>query len=212
MPVSTALAQSTCGCDDVKDIRNRICIAKAAISEYDRLNQRARSAERKQGRPVALTPEFKEGLIEPCVQEAVNAANTPGSRQATGITDNACNVTVTRADSACLRRAIEIHEGRHALACQWRKEKTAEGGLLAEFSSIFKDTREGQTVVGYMNEEKSGYQGEINFLRSELISLSFRCPRTQFEIERNGKREFTIEFCPPPSPRPSREQSECGAR
>ncbi len=209
LTVLSAWAQGACGCGDVKDIRNRICIAKAAISEYNRLIRRARNEEKKLGKPIMLTPDVKEGLIKACVQEAVETVITPGSRQAKAETNNACEVVVTRADSVCMRSSVEIHEGRHANACQWRRDQD-----ILDFIKFFKDTREGQTVVGYMNEEKSGYQAEINYLRSELMSLSFRCPRGIFEVENkeNGRREFTIEFCPPPKPRPPANQSDCAAR
>jgi hypothetical protein len=212
-----AAAESTCGCEDIPDIRNRLCITRAAIAEYDRLIQRARDQEKQTGKPIFVTKSDKENLIKPCVQEVMVAMNVPGSRQAKAETDDACDVTVTRADTACLGKAVEIHEGRHALVCQWMREKESSRGLIAEFLMNFKDTRSGQSAIGYMNEEKSGYQGEINFLRSELMSLSARCPRGMFEIETkdpsgNTRREFTIEFCPPPKPRPPVDKSACQAR
>lgn len=208
-----AAAAQACGCPDVADIRNRLCVARAAIAEYNRLSDRTRRVEEQMGRSLPYSAEAKDTIVRPCVQEAINTAHTPGSKGAVAETsDDTCEVAVTRADSACMRESILRHENRHAAICQWRHERREERGYFGELVARFGDPRAGQTLIGYMAEERSAYQSEINHLRSELLRLSAQCPRDLFLVNRNGRMVFSLEWCPQPRPRPAKQDSQCGER
>lgn len=199
-----------CDCKDIRDIRNRICVAKAAISEYDRHIYRLRKKEQGDGTPVMLTPFRKNEGMKPCVAEAMETVRDKSANSADGeTTSESCEVTVN-APTPCLEKSIRIHEGVHERKCMWSKTGGDEVSLIDEFLSKFRMNREGMTMIQYANEEQAGYRSELNFLRSELISLSFRCPRGHFEVERpDGKREFTLEFCPKPKQRPAPGEGNC---
>lgn len=203
-----------CGCADVADIRNRLCVARMAISEYERLTTRTRRLEDQMDRQLPYSAEAKDSLVKPCVQEAVNTVHASGSKVAVAETsDETCEVTVTRADSACMRESILRHENRHAAICMWRQERREERGMFAELIARVSDpARAGQTLTGYMAEERSAYQSEINHLRSELTRLSLQCPRDMFLVNQGGRMVFSLEWCPRPRPRPAKQDSQCGER
>ena len=217
MSVPGTCRADDCGCNDVRDIRNRICEAKAAISEYERQIYRLKSKEQKDGKPYLLTKERYEGFMQPCVQEALDSVIDEGATRSTAKTLNNCTIEVfdwPKKPTACVRKALLTHEAIHQQVCRKFVDVTSwEAGFISHFASIFKEFREGMSMMDMAKEEIVAYQQELGFLRMQLLQLSERCPKTMFTVQRpDGQREFTLEFCPPPRPRPSPEESACKVR
>jgi len=213
LPALQAAAQgSPCGCDDVRDLRNRICEARAAIAEYDRQIGRIQNFERDVlKKPLLASGDIYEQCMQPCIQEAINSVSDPGARKSTAETDETCEIVFkTPPATSCLRESLLRHERFHQTECMARLQAIQDSSLFGPFLSLFKSVRTGQSLVSLATEEKIAYRGEIEHNLAELRRLSANCPRAMFEVERNGRREFTIDYCPPPRPRP--EPSACPAR
>ena len=202
---------TACGCEDVRDLRNRICEARAAISEYGRqINRISRYEKNELKQPLMYTESLYKTRMQPCVQEAINTVTDSGARRPTADTNNSCEISLKGNPTACMAESLNTHERYHVRACMQRREIRTEGSAFKEFAEIFRDSRSGQSLISLANEERSAYSGEIEHNLSKLNSLAARCPKAMFEINRpGGGREFTIDYCPPPRPRPSPEESSC---
>jgi hypothetical protein len=210
--LQSAAQGSACGCDDVRDLRNRICEARAAIAEYDRQIARIQDFERDVlKKPLMANEAIYEQCMQPCVQEAINTVSDPNARKATAETDETCEI-VFKAPPAtsCLRESLLRHERFHQTECSARLQVIQDSSLFGPFLSLFRSVREGQSLVSLATEEKIAYRGEIEHNLAELRRLAANCPRAMFEVERRGRREFTIDYCPPPRPRP--EPSACPSK
>lgn len=207
-----AMAQGqACGCEDVRDLRNRICEARAAIAEYDRQIERIQRYEKDVLRkPLQYTPQLYEARMQPCVQEAINSVSDSGARKGTARTNNACNIVFDQQPTTrCIAESLGAHERFHQLECMERRRVRDEQSLFAPFLSMFEDTRAGQSMISIALEEKVAYRREIDHNLDQLRRLASSCPRSLFEIERRGRREFTIDYCAPARPRPKPEESAC---
>lgn len=200
-----------CGCDDVRDLRNRICEARAAIAEYDRQIDRIKRFERDVlKKPLLYTEAIYKQRMQPCVQEAINTVSDSGARVLTAKTDNDCEIVFGMPPpTSCLADSLTRHERYHQTVCRAMSDIRGEKSLFGPFLALFEDTRAGQSLVSLATEEKFAYRGEIENNLDHLRRLSTSCPRSSFEIERNGRREFTIDYCPPPRQRPKPEESAC---
>lgn len=203
---------NACGCDDVRDLRNRICEARAAIAEYDRQIVRIQAFERDVlKKPLLLTEEIYLKCMQPCIQEAVNTVSDSGARKLPAKTDETCEIVFeTPPPTSCLRESLLRHERFHQTECMSRLRDYQDSSFFGPFLAQWRDVRSGQSLVSMATEEKVAYRGEIEHNLAELRRLAANCPRAMFEVERNGRREFSIDFCPPPKPRP--EPSACLVR
>lgn len=208
----TPTLANSCGCDDVRDLRNRICEARAAIAEYDRQIARIQAFERDVlKKPLMLTEAIYKQCMQPCIQESVNMVSDPGARKLEAKTNETCDIVFeTPPPTSCLRESLLRHERFHETECMNRLRDYQDSTFLGPFWSLYRDVRKGQTLVSMATEEKVAYRGEIEHNLAELRQLATSCPRAMFEVERSGRREFSIDFCPPPEPRP--EPSACLAR
>jgi len=203
-----------CGCDDVRDLRNRICEARAAVAEYDRQIARIQKFEREQlKKPLLWTGPLYKQCMQPCIQEALDAIVDLKARTSAAETNDGCEIVFTTPPAtACVKESLLRHERVHQTQCVARRDAIKEGGFFGPIVSMFTGNFDGQSLVSVANEEKMGYRGEIEFALEQLRRLSAKCPRAAFEIERNGGREFTLDYCPPARPRPAPEDSLCPAR
>jgi hypothetical protein len=148
--------------------------------------------------------------MQPCIQEAINTVTDGGARVGTARTDNACNIVFdTPPPTRCLAESLSRHERLHQTECKAMSDVRDEKSLFGPFLALFQDTRAGQSLVSLATEEKFAYRGEIEGNLDQLRRLSTTCPRSFFEIERNGRREFTIDYCPAARPRPKPDESSC---
>ncbi len=209
LPAPAARA-AACGCEDVRDLRNRICEARAAISEYGRqINRIGRYEKDVLKQPMMYTEDLYKTRMQPCIQEAINTVSDSSARRPTADTNNSCEVTLKGNPTACMAESLTMHERYHVRACTQRREIRTDGSAFKEFIEIFRDSRSGQSLISLANEERTAYNGEIEHNLAQLTSLAERCPKGMFEITRNGRREFTIDYCPAPRPRPAAEDSAC---
>ena len=203
--------ESACGCDDVKDMRNRLCEAQAAVSEYGRHIPKIRDQERRTSKVVVLTEANYKGIVQPCVQEAINRVTDSSARQASAETDNACNTTFKRNPTACMKELLTSHENVHVTACM--KVKNDKDGFFAELFGIFQDFRANQSLIDMLNEERVAYSTEITHIRDQLDRLirTSSCPGLPTR-QPGPERIYTIDPCPPPKPAPPENESLCTVR
>ena len=204
---------SACGCDDLKDMRNRLCEAQAAISEYGRHISNVRAQERKDGTgPVMFSERSYKVLVQPCVQEAINQVTDSSANRSSAATDNACKTTFNGSPTACMKEVLTSHENVHVTACM--KVTNDQDGFFAELRGKFQDTRANQTMVELLNEERAAYQTEMTHIRDQMDRLSRNMPSCQGMPTREPGpgRIYTPAPCPPPKPRPPADQSECRFR
>lgn len=189
-----------CQCADAADLYARYCAAKGAIREWDRLISRIRNDEQKRG-SVISTGEAKEAATE-CTNEVIfiHRQDFPGTRTAKGATDNSCEVTVD-APTACLKGVISFHESWHKMACEahnrpdapWRATSSPFSYLVNMINRLPE-----MSAVDYMNEERTGYMLETNYVRNKLEELAHRCPLQSIFEPAGGRRSFTLKACPSP--------------
>ena len=204
-----AVAQeSACGCDDVQDMRNRLCEAQAANSEYRRHIANIIEQERQTNKTVLLTEANYKGLVQPCVQEAINRVTDAGARTASAETDNACNTTFKGKPTACMKELLTSHENVHVTACQ--KVKVDNDGFFRELFGLFQNFRANQSLVDMLNEERAAYSVEIAHIRDQFDRLirTSSCPGLPAR-QPGPERIYTIKPCPPPKPKPPQDESNC---
>ena len=203
----------SCGCGDVRDLRNRVCEARAAMAEYQKQIQRIQRYEKDtlKDHKLMYTKELYKERMQPCVQEALNSATDVSARRGTAGTNNACEIVFqAQPPTQCLRDSLTRHESVHQTVCMEARLMREQEGLASEFRSLFQDTRSGKSLVDIALEEYVAYRTEMDFGLEQLTRLSKSCSRDIFEVEvRPGRREFTIDYCPPARPRPKPEESSC---
>ena len=208
---AVARAQA-CGCDDLKDLRNRLCEAAAAIQEYGRHIRNIREQEKKTGIPVMYSEQRYKEKVQPCVQEALNQVTDDKARRFSADTNNACNTTFNGSPTACMKDVLTSHENVHVTVCMKSKNEAAEG-FFSELRGLFTDFRDGTTLVDLLNEERTAYQTEITHIQGEIDRMAHTvppCPGMGTGWGTPGPdRIYTIANCPPPRPRPPAEQSQC---
>ncbi len=203
--------ESACGCDDVTDMRNRLCEAQAAVSEYGRHIPKIREQERQTSKTVLLTEANYKGLVQPCVQEAINRVTDAGARKASAETDNACNTTFKGNPTACMKELLTSHENVHVTACQ--KVKVDKDGFFLELYGLFQNFRANQSLIEMLTEERAAYSLEITHIRDQFDRLIRTSSCTGLPTRKPGpERIYTIEPCPPPKPAPPENESLCQVR
>ena len=160
------LAQKPCECIDKGDIKERLKLASAAIQAY--------------GKEIGTTglspysPKLRVAL-QARVNSAMAAARTPGrmSTASSGGTSNFCQIEDVHAPTKCLEAAIRAHEKVHQDACLATRDQTTSAILSGKAADRFEALH--MTMAGYMVEEVTGYQAEIQFLTRELARLEKDC-------------------------------------
>lgn len=199
-----AQALSNCGCDQVRQMRDRYCSARAARAEYERIESFLRSEENRTGQgPRMYSTEDKRMINQKCVQEAINRVSDRNADKATGETTenfptqtlvgmDECRILVTRDDkNACLKQIIETHEAMHRAACL-KRNKIIETGravltnvdLLGKLGlKVIGDTKFILATDEFALEEAASYAAEMQFISAKWKQLQQDCIAKAFEAE-----------------------------
>lgn len=177
----TAPAPSDCGCKELRNVKNRLCQARLAQREYDRIATKFLADESAKGSPILLDGTIKEGL-KSCVQEALNTGADAGAQNATSETAADCDIgevifTDSELDaSRCIGMSVYRHELFHQARCKERGEGKwqrvwAEGAPI----KILADTKFEMSAVDYMAEEAAAYSLEEAELTQTMQRLLSTC-------------------------------------
>ena len=185
---------SDCGCNDVREMRDRWCSARAAKAEYQRIVNYLNSEAAKTGKSRMYSLADKKMINQKCVQEAINAVSDRGVVKGTANTHENlppeslfkedCRVEVTSTNhTACLKQIVENHEGFHRHACINRNEA---GGIIpillqGEIGGLLGDTKYTLTSAQFAAEEAASYATEMQLLAARWQDLQKRCPSTVFQ-------------------------------
>lgn len=157
VPAVARAAAPECKCADKNDLLNRYREAKAAIAEY-------RRQIAKLGNAPFRYPKYRHD-VQPDVQTAINVVTNGAANRVAGGTDaGTCQRNPNKVNSgkqtACIAKAIDIHESVHQSACEdW---KIAAGPLRGN------DYRKGQSMAKFLEEEIAAYQAEIDFIKKQF--------------------------------------------
>lgn len=219
-------AQPSCGCPEMRNVKNRLCETRAAQQEYDRIASKFLAAEQKAGKPILLAKDLKEHIHDTCVQEALDAVADSGAQDAKGETDGLCEVYVTPRTrphlpaSQCIEESVTKHESFHYRQCKRR-----EGGrwerVWSEGAPVRSgfDTKFAMSVVDFLAEEHAAYMMEEADLTETLRRLANTCKPAEKIVtvatpdEVPGKKagdkyslDLSVERCPR---RPRASPSQC---
>lgn len=191
-----------CNCDDVREIRDRWCSARAARDEYSRIAGFLKSERARTGSTRMFSNEDKRMINQKCVQEAINSASDRGVVKATAVTHenhpiesltkDECRIEVTKEGTACLTQIVQSHEAVHRQACLWRKDFLKKGyaGILSqmEISSALGlhytgDTKYLMSSSEFAFEEAVSYATEMQLIADKWKELQQRCVSQAFEAE-----------------------------
>ncbi len=163
--IAQGSSQKPCGCtnQDKADLEQRIKRVEAAMKEYDALVKEWEQKEKGSGESLLLNPTARQS-VQGSVWFKMKNIKFRNAVDYKADTDASCKVTIDPAASACLRGALEDHEGLHKKECEKNKGKD----LI--------DWRFTQRVVDYMKEEKAGYQKELDRLNEESNKQK-NCPK-----------------------------------
>lgn len=176
LPSLARAAAPECKCADKNDLLNRYREAKAAIAEYQK--QIA-----KLGNAPFRYPKYRHD-VQPDVQTAINGVTNGAANRVAGGTDaGTCERNPNKVNSgkqtACIAKAIDIHEHVHQSACEdW---KLAEGPLRGN------DYRKGSSMAKFLQEEIAAYQAEIDFIKKQFDAS---CPlgwTVDFDVTVSGE-------------------------
>ncbi|MEO5694976.1 MAG: hypothetical protein ABIQ72_17715 [Usitatibacter sp.] len=208
VPHADAASLGGCKCDDVREMRDRWCSARAARSEYERLQSRFESETARTGKPRMFSNADKNMMNDVCAQEAINSTSDQGVPKATGktrenfplegILKEDCRVEVSGSDlSACQKQIIEGHENLHSLACFARNamfkdyninvrtklQAALYGASNMAALNLTGDTKYMMTMAQYAAEEAAGYATEAQLISYRWTVLQQACQSQAFEIE-----------------------------
>jgi hypothetical protein len=155
------IAEETCECADIADLRNREAEQRAAIQAYQNSIAGWGSAPPSATEP--LRTQFQSGVIQP----AINSATTSGTNKAMGHTDATCKTSIQQS-TACMNEVAAQHEHVHAEACYAHNESHP-----LSFSRW-------STLADYAREEIAAYDAEAAYTHGALVKLQSEC---QLQIE-----------------------------
>lgn len=201
-----ALAQaqglSDCKCDDLREMRDRWCSARAARAEYERIEYFLKEEKARTGKARMFSNADKTMINQKCVQEAINAVSDRGVVKATALTHenlpveslfkDECRIEVTREGTACLKQIVQAHEGVHRGACLWRNDFVNRGyfAALANLDLGGKiglhylgDTKYVMASSEFAFEEAVSYAAEMQFIAAKWKELQQACVAKAFESE-----------------------------
>lgn len=206
LAASPAYAQSSllpaCNCDDLRELRDRWCSARAARAEYDRIESFLKDEAKRTGKARMYSNDGKRMVNQTCVQEAINTASDRGVVKATAVTNenlpteslykDECRIEVKKEGTACLAQVVQSHEGVHRDACLWRKEFVTGNyySLLGSLDLGGKlglhytgDTKYVMTLAEFAFEESVSYATEMQLIAAKWKEMQGRCVNEAFEAE-----------------------------
>ncbi len=203
-----AQALGDCKCDDVREMRDRWCSARAARNEYERIQHHLNAETAKAGKARMFSNADKNMINQKCVQEAINSASDQGVGKATAVTNenlpgegllkDDCRIEVTsKFHTACQKQIVEAHEDLHSKACIARtalwKDLSAEVRLALEAALLglsntvaltaTGDTKYSLTSAEFASEEAASYAREMQLIAAKWKDLQQSCVAQAFEAE-----------------------------
>lgn len=210
---ATAQSLSKCGCDDVREMRDRWCSARAARSEYERIERHLKAEKAKTGKTRMFSNADKTMINQTCVKEAINLATDQGVVKATAVTNenfpiesmfkDECRIVVTKEGSPCLKQIVEAHEGVHRQACLWRNEFINQGyaKILSQLDvssalglHYLGDTKFVMASSEFAFEEAISYATEAQLISAKWKDLQQNCVAQAFLAELTNERIAGQEF------------------
>jgi len=178
----TAQAPSDCGCKELRNVKNRLCQARLAQREYDRIATKFLADEAAKGEPILLDGTIKDGLAD-CVQEALNTGADAGAQNASSKTSANCDIEdVIFSDSEldasrCIGMSVYRHEQFHQARCREREQGKWQK-IWAEGAPVktLVDTKFAMSAVDYMAEEAAAYsleEAELTRTMQRLLSTCY---------------------------------------
>jgi hypothetical protein len=207
-PGVRAQALGDCKCDDVREMRDRWCSARAARSEYERIESHLNAETAKSGKSRMFSNADKLMINQVCVKEAIDAVSDKGVGKATAVTNenlplesifkDDCRVQVTsKSHTACQKQIVEAHEDLHSKACLarlalWKDfgpelRLALEAALLglsnATALTATGDTKYTLTSAEFASEEAASYAREAQLISAKWKDLQQNCIAQAFEAE-----------------------------
>lgn len=198
-PATAASGLTDCKCGDLRAMRDRWCSARAARSEYERIERYLLAETAKSGNTRMYSLSDKKMINQDCVQEAINLAGDRGAKKATAVTHEnfpteslikaECRIEVTRSDTSCLKQIVEAHEVYHSRECQVRTEMWQSvplnfrhsiqaflyGASATTFMTATGDTKYSLTSAQFASEEAASYTREIVTINAKWKELQKLC-------------------------------------
>lgn len=202
--IAAAQSLGGCKCDDVREMRDRWCSARAAKAEYERIDRYLRDESVKTKSTRMFSNADKKMINQKCVQEAINRASDQGVVKATAVTNenspvesmfkDECRIEVTtKGDSTtCLQQIVVAHEGVHRQACLSRKDFINQGyaEALSRLDIAGKlglhylgDTKFVMASSEFAFEESVSYATEMQLIAERWKLLQQVCVAQAFEAE-----------------------------
>jgi hypothetical protein len=176
-----------CGCDaqDEEDLKSRISEATAVMQEYDRMIRYQAS----QNKDKKYTQNDYNAIQADALAALLNAkhptATKYGGKRGVAGTEEDCESWVRPDVRACLAVVLRDHEEVHSRVC-----KAADKPL-----NPFVSWKTTQSLIETMDEEKRGYQKELQRINEELNKMKAFCAldlsvrRALQSLERNKTLE-----------------------
>lgn len=189
-----------CGCSEASLLERRIAEVEGAIKGFE---------ASKSGREKVMFSQSEYSKVSGDVQKAINSELK--SRGLEGFGEGAathpatCGITIKYNGSPCVKEGLRRHEKIHQDVCI---EKTGRVGAAGSVSGIIEglrgsgvqaDYRHGMTATEFIQEELSGYNTELAFLKSErdtlkrvcrTITLEFNSADSVFGAGRSGEGAY----------------------
>lgn len=190
---------SDCKCADLREIRDRWCSARAARSEYQRIERFLRAETARTGITRMYSLDDKRMINQVCVQEAINTTTDQDVVKASAVTNenlppeslfkDECRIEVTsKSHTACLKQIVEAHEVFHSRECQkrvaiWQGMPIEEKLAQSVAQQLLGDTKYSLTTIQFVSEEAASYTREIVMINAKWKDLQKACPRSDFDVE-----------------------------
>jgi hypothetical protein len=181
-------------------MRDRWCSARAARSEYERIERFFNAETAKTGITRMYSLDDKKMINQNCVKEAIDTVSDIDVVKASAVTNenwptesaigkDECRIQVTsEKHTACLKQIVEAHEVFHSRACQVRTKMWQGLGVDEKIArsatvTMLGDTKFLLTAAQFASEEAASYTREIVSINAKWKQLQIKCAPTDFLAE-----------------------------
>ncbi len=151
--------EDACDCFNIEVMLAREHIAEAAIESIDRQMKQQAATDANATYSDAL---YKKGRDVNQARVSIAAEGDPYT--GAGETDPwNCKTNVSKGTSGCMKASLQAHENVHHNAC-------------LKVNNRFRDYRSDMKMTEYWEEDRAGYQAELEYLKRNRGPAIKRCP------------------------------------
>lgn len=152
-----------CDCKDQQLMLNRLRLANAAIQSIDKLinDQTTKDAQEMYSDDAySVGKKANQAAVYKASEgdEYTGAADTPPVN---------CKPNVSKGNGNCMKASLQAHENVHQREC-------------LKYDSVFRNYKNQKTMVAFWQEDREGYQKEVEYLDRQIAKVVKKCMQATY--------------------------------